>query len=97
MSVRRYVRPFFFWIHLSIGILAGALILLMSITGVLLGFERQMIAWIDGAPRVEATGEAPLPLDSLLKRVGVARADVASAVLKRYATQPVILRLRDRG
>lgn len=97
MSVSRYVRPVFFWIHLSIGILAGALILLMSITGVLLGFERQMIAWIDGAPRVEATDAAPLPLDALIDRLGVARADVASVVVKRDATQPVTLRLRERG
>ncbi|HRQ76956.1 MAG TPA: PepSY-associated TM helix domain-containing protein [Gemmatimonadaceae bacterium] len=97
MSVSRFVRPIFFWIHLSIGLLAGALILLMSITGVLLGFERQMIAWIDGAPRVEVTGEPALPLDSLLARVAVARADLASAVVKRDATQPVTLRLRERG
>lgn len=97
MSVSRYVRPVFFWIHLSIGLLAGVLILLMSITGVLLGFERQMIAWIDGAPRVAATGAAPLPLDALIERVGVARADVASTVVKRDPTQPVTIRLRERG
>lgn len=97
MSVRRLARSLIFWIHLSIGILAGALILLMSITGVMLGFERQMIAWIDGAPRVEATGAAPLPIDSLLARVGVERANVASVIVKRDATQPVTIRLRERG
>lgn len=97
MSVSRAVRSVFFWIHLSIGILAGALILLMSITGVMLGFERQMIAWIDGAPRVEATGAAPLPIDSVLARVGVERANVASVIVKRDATQPVTIRLRERG
>jgi len=97
MSVSRAIRPVFFWIHLSIGVLAGGLILLMSVTGVLLGFERQMIAWIDGAPRVEATGAAPLPLDTLLVRAGVARADVASVLVKRDPTQPVTIRLRERA
>lgn len=97
MAPSRLLRSILFWIHLSIGIAAGALILLMSITGVLLGFERQMIAWIDGAPRVEATGEAPLPLDALLDQVGVARADVASVLVKRDATHPLTIRLRERG
>jgi uncharacterized iron-regulated membrane protein len=97
MAPSRVFRSVLFWTHLSIGIAAGALILLMSITGVLLGFERQMIAWIDGAPRVEATGEAPLPMDTLLARVGVERADVASVLMKRDATHPVTIRLRERG
>jgi uncharacterized iron-regulated membrane protein len=97
MSASRTIRSVLFWAHLSIGIAAGALILLMSITGVLLGFERQMIAWIDGAPRVEATGEAQLPIDTLLARVGVARADVASVLVKRDPTYPVTIRLRERG
>lgn len=97
MSVSRLLRPVIFWAHLCIGVVAGALILLMSVTGVMLGFERQMIAWIDGAPRVEATGDVPLPMDTLLARVGVARADVASVVVKRDATQPVTMRLRERG
>ncbi|WKW10845.1 PepSY-associated TM helix domain-containing protein [Pseudogemmatithrix spongiicola] len=97
MSARRAIRTVFFWTHLSIGLLAGGLILLMSVTGVLLGFERQMIAWIDGAPRVEANGAAPLPLDTLLARAGVARADVASVLIKRDPTQPVTIRQRERG
>lgn len=96
-TVRRIVRSVFFWIHLSIGLLAGGLILLMSVTGVMLGFERQMIAWIDGAPRVEASRAPALPADELLERAGVNRADVASIVMKRDATQPVTIRLRDRG
>ncbi len=95
--VRRIIRNVFFWTHLSIGLLAGGLILLMSITGVMLGFERQMIAWIDGAPRVEANAGPALPLDTLIQRVGVDRADVASVLVKRDATQPVTIRLRERG
>ena len=97
MSVSRRIRTVFFWTHLSIGLLAGALILLMSVTGVLLGFERQLIAWIDGAPRIEATGAAPLPLDSVLARAGVAREAAASVIVRRDPTQPITIRLREEG
>lgn len=89
------LRRAFFWTHLALGIAAGLLILLMSVTGVMLGFERQMIAWIDGAPRVTPTPAGPLPLDDLLQRAGIARADVASLVVKRAPQEPVTLRLRD--
>lgn len=97
MSIGRRIRSFVFWLHLGIGVLAGALILLMSVTGVLLGFERQMIAWIDGAPRVEATGARPLPLDSVLAHACVARVSVASVVVRRDPTHPVTIRLREQG
>ncbi len=41
MSFRRVV----FWAHLSCGVLVGLVVLMMSVTGVLLTYERQMIAW----------------------------------------------------
>lgn len=97
MSLRRTVRSVFFWIHLGIGLSAGLLILLMSVTGVMLGFERQMIAWIDGAPRVAAAPAERLPLDTLLARIDVERDAVASIVVKADASQPTIVRLRERG
>lgn len=40
-------RQCLFWAHLSCGVLAGLVILMMSVTGVLLTYERQMIAWAD--------------------------------------------------
>ena len=41
------LRTAFFWLHLTAGIVAGAIVLLMSVTGVALTYERQMIAWSD--------------------------------------------------
>ena len=35
------LRTVFFWLHLTAGVVAGAIILLMSATGVALTFERQ--------------------------------------------------------
>lgn len=51
----KYVRKFIFWCHLLVGVTAAVVILIMSATGVLLTYERQMIAWadtrgLDGAP-----------------------------------------------
>jgi uncharacterized iron-regulated membrane protein len=90
------IRKTLFWIHLVIGLSSGALILLMSVTGVMLGFERQMIAWIDGHPRVEARGDA-LPLDTALARAGIARDSIASIAVRRDAREPLLVRLRAQG
>jgi uncharacterized iron-regulated membrane protein len=62
------IRAIIFWLHLAIGCVAGLVILAMSITGVLLAFERQINGWAD-APAVlqgppDTTPQAPL--DSLL-------------------------------
>ena len=65
------LRSIVFWPHLIAGVLAGAVILLMCVTGVLLTYERQLIAWADRefqsvTPDVDA---APLPMDTLVTRV----------------------------
>ena len=44
-------RKLVFWSHLVAGCIAGVVILTMSVTGVLLAFERQVTNWID-APAV---------------------------------------------
>jgi uncharacterized iron-regulated membrane protein len=58
------LRKVLFWLHLAAGIAAGIIILIMSVTGVLLTYEKQIIAWADrdylsvastpGRPRVPA-------------------------------------------
>ena len=40
-------RKVLFWSHLTVGIIGGLVILMMSVTGVLLTYERQIIAWAD--------------------------------------------------
>jgi uncharacterized iron-regulated membrane protein len=45
------IRSFFFWIHLVAGVCAGIIILIMSATGVLLTYERQILAWADSEYR----------------------------------------------
>lgn len=91
------IRKTLFWIHLAIGLSAGLLILLMSATGVLLGFERQMIAWIDGTAAVVPADTSPMSLDDLLRQAGIEREAVASVVVRADATVPYTIRLRERG
>ena len=40
-------RKIIFWCHIPVGIIAGLIILIMSVTGVLLAYERQITAWAD--------------------------------------------------
>ncbi len=93
----RVVRKVCFWSHLVLGLTGGLVILLMSVTGVLLGFERQMITAIDGAPMVSAPVHAVrLPLDSLLARNAVSAVEVASVAVRVQAERPVVVRFVDR-
>lgn len=92
------VRSTLFWTHLVMGIVGGVIILVMSVTGVLLGFERQLIAALDGAPKVVVT-EAQvtrLPVDQLLTQSGAVNDPVATIVVKAPSTEPVVVRFRDR-
>jgi uncharacterized iron-regulated membrane protein len=72
------LRSFIFWPHLIAGVTAGLIIFLMCVTGVLLTYERQLIAWADGGFRSlkPADDARPLPLDVLLERVRGAHPDL---------------------
>src|SRR6185295_2528089 len=52
-------RSLLFWLHLTAGVLAGLVVLVMSATGVALTYEKQVIEWADSglrsAPRAEGT------------------------------------------
>ena len=65
------LRSFIFWPHLIAGVLAGIVILLMCVTGVLLTYERQLIAWADSGFRSMKPSETvrPLAIDRLLERL----------------------------
>jgi DNA-binding winged helix-turn-helix (wHTH) protein len=41
------LRSLLFWLHLICGVVAGVVILIMSVTGVLLAYQRQITAWAD--------------------------------------------------
>jgi uncharacterized iron-regulated membrane protein len=69
------LRQVIFWLHLVTGVLAGLVIGVMSVTGVLLAFERQIVAF---AERDVRTVQPPVPgglrlaLDDLVTRARTA-------------------------
>ncbi len=66
------MRKVVFWSHLIAALTAGLLILLMSVTGVLLTYERQLIAWSDRDVRSTppSADAAPLPVSAIITQVG---------------------------
>ena len=63
------LRTLIFWPHLLAGVFAGSVILVMSVTGVILTYERQLIAWSNSHLRSTspADGAARMPVESLLQ------------------------------
>jgi uncharacterized iron-regulated membrane protein len=58
-------RRVVFWTHLSVGVAAGLVILILSATGVLLTYERQIVAWSQNRAVVQRFDAAPLSADAL--------------------------------
>jgi uncharacterized iron-regulated membrane protein len=72
------LRSLIFWPHLIAGVLAGIVILLMSVTGVLLTYERQILAWADSQYRsvAPAPGARPLSVDTIAARLRASHPDL---------------------
>lgn len=86
------LRRVVFWMHLIAGVSAGLVILIMSVTGVILAYEKQIIRWADGVQAPPTSpGQSRLPLDELVARAQAAQPEVApSAVtVRRAADAPV--------
>jgi uncharacterized iron-regulated membrane protein len=84
------VRSLVFWPHLVAGSLAGAVILIMSVTGVLLTYEKQMIAWADG--RAALSSEGPrLDPETLVERIRAGTGVTpVSMVVPANSQQPIL-------
>ncbi len=64
----RILRRSLFWLHLVAGVVAGLVILVMAITGVLLTYERQILGWVDGYEVKTPAHAASLSLEKLVAR-----------------------------
>jgi uncharacterized iron-regulated membrane protein len=89
-------RKVLFWCHLITGVLAGLVVLIMSVSGVLLTYEKQIILWADtrnyqvapstpGAPR--------LSVEALLAKVRETQPDAmpSAVTLRSDARMPASL------
>jgi uncharacterized iron-regulated membrane protein len=71
------LRTLVFWLHLLVGVIAGAVILFMSVTGAILAFEPQVTEWLERDRRVitPPPGARPLSVEAILASAREARPD----------------------
>jgi uncharacterized iron-regulated membrane protein len=89
------IRTVFFWLHLATGLAAGVVVFIMSVTGVLLAFEKQLVYYAD-TRQISLTPPpvaAPLPIDALLARVRAAGlvGEPSTVAVRRDPAAPVAL------
>ena len=76
-------RKIIFWCHLPVGAIAGVVILIMCVTGVLLSYEKQITSWADtrgyrSAP--PAAGAQHLPIETLITKARESRGANPTAI-----------------
>ena len=88
------LRKCLFWCHLVAGVSAGIVIFIMSVTGALLAYERQIIAWADtrdyrAAP--PSAGAPRLPMEALIAKAYDAEPATAftTVVVRADSSAPV--------
>lgn len=84
-SLWRRLRSVLFWTHLSAGLIAGPIIFIMSVTGVLLTYEKQMLRWASaGAYEITVPeNQSRLTLSELVTAVTSAEGKAPSAITIR--------------
>lgn len=87
------MRRIIFWIHLLAGVTAGLIVVLMSFTGVLLAYEKQVLAWLDrGTAQISNPGNIPpLSMENLLRNAKVQAG--TPVTLRQAIAEPVELTL----
>ena len=87
-------RKVVFWTHLSCGVAAGLIVLMMSVTGVLLTYERQIVALADhDSDATPAADAVRMPLEDLLEAVRLQRPDFrpTTVTVRRDTRAPVVI------
>jgi len=90
----RMFRKIVFWLRLIVGLTVGLVVLTMSVTGVLLAYEKQITRWADTRgydARPPATGAPRLPIETLIARVREQRPDlnVGTVTMRADTDAPV--------
>lgn len=77
-------RKILFWIHLCTGVTAGLVILTMSVTGVMLAFEHQVVTWADHGYRIAPlSSDHRLSIDALFAKAQEAQGSAPTGILLR--------------
>jgi uncharacterized iron-regulated membrane protein len=79
------IRKIFFWLHLAAGIVAGSVILAMCVTGAALGFEKQIVHWVQRHERTVAASDGAqlVSMDALLAQALQRESDQSVSVTWR--------------
>jgi len=88
------IRSTIFWAHLVCGVAAGLVVLMMSVTGVILTYERQMLAWADNTTYPPPMPHAKrLPLEQLVDAAKASRPGFVptTIVVRNELDAPVVL------
>jgi uncharacterized iron-regulated membrane protein len=94
------IKRVFFWAHLCCAIAAATFILIMSVTGVLLAYEHQLVAHAEQRNHVAvAPATVPLAAERLAEFARAAAPRAAGATLRfaAEATAPVAVQLGREG
>ena len=94
-------RTVLFWMHLTCGVAAGIVVLIMSVTGVALTYEKQMVEWSDRSAWTAplSSDASALPPETLLAQVIAAQPGAAPTglTLRADRSAPATLQRRARG
>ena len=87
-------RTTLFWLHLACGLCAGIIVLMMSVTGVILTYERQMQVWEDRSYYAEPeAGQQMLNADQLIEASrSLDGFEPTSLMISSDQTAPAVLR-----
>lgn len=86
------LRKLIFWLHLSCGVATGLVVLMMSVTGVILSYERQMLALQDRGYHSEPpAGALPAALETLLADARESGFATTAITVSSDPAAPVIL------
>jgi uncharacterized iron-regulated membrane protein len=93
------IRRIIFWTHLACGIVAGIAVFTMSLTGVLLTYERQINNWVAESHYVQEPAAARMPLADLVGLQQLAQPDqpASAVVITNDPGAPVTFRAGRRG
>jgi uncharacterized iron-regulated membrane protein len=80
-------RTLIFWLHLAAGLIAGSIVLIMSVTGMLLMYEQQIVEWAERDLRSvqPAPGAVRLTVERLLGEVMAAQPGASPSSLTLQA------------
>ena len=89
-------RKALFWCHLTVGVIAGIIVLIMSVTGVLLAYEKQITYWADTRNyRITppSPGASQLSMETLLARASESQpgASISNITARFGASEPLAI------